>query len=91
MGLLRSVRESGADFGIAVGRGTDDDPDVVVDVQIAATGRCAAALVDLVTEWHDRWVNDYETPASATGGSAASEVVLSQSLCSPPKPPREGE
>lgn len=50
--LLQLVRESGGAFGMAVGRGTDADPDEVVDVQIAATGATAAALVRVVKDWH---------------------------------------
>jgi len=55
--LLAVVRESGGEFGMAVGRGTDADPDVVIDVQIAATGECAAALVEVVERWHKEWVD----------------------------------
>jgi hypothetical protein len=41
---------------MAVGRGDDSDPDVVVDVQIVATGKAAAALVKVVEAWHEVWV-----------------------------------
>ena len=50
--LLTFLRESGGNFAMAVGRGTDDDRDEVVDVQIAATGATAAALVREVESWH---------------------------------------
>ncbi len=51
--LLAAVRAAGGEFGMAVGR---DDDGVVVDVQIAAIGECAAALVEVVERWHTEWV-----------------------------------
>lgn len=51
------MRESGAEFGMAIGRGDDVDEDVIVDVQIAATGEVAASLVAVVQEWHREWVD----------------------------------
>lgn len=43
---------------MAVGRGTDDDPNAVVDVQIAATGKCADALVREIEAWHKFWTGE---------------------------------
>jgi hypothetical protein len=62
-GLLTLVRDSGAEFGMAIGRGTDGDPgsDEIVDVQIAATGEAAASLVAAVEAWHEWWLTGSES------------------------------
>lgn len=49
--LLALVRESGAEFGLAVGR---DENEEIVDVQVAASGESAKDVV-LVLEELEKW------------------------------------
>lgn len=52
MSMLTMIRDAGAEFGMAVGRGNQDgtDPDKIIDVQVAATHGTAKYLVAIL-EW----------------------------------------
>jgi len=52
MSLLEMVRQSGGAFGMAVGRGENDE---IVDVQVAATGETAKELVAVLERLQVEW------------------------------------
>lgn len=80
MSLAELVRESGGEFGMAVGRGNIDgsEPDKVIDVQVFAQGETAVILVAIL-----EWLEENEWPDDALDRIAGASIEALRQVIGP--------